>query len=58
MDTAPTQSIGLGGSPVATTGVSMFQTNTRAVRCILYFGIEKIRSTAVRILTGIAWAST
>jgi HK97 family phage major capsid protein len=61
MDSAPTQSVGVVGSPqepVHSTGVSMLQTNTRAVRCILYFGLEKVRATAVRVLTGIACTST
>jgi HK97 family phage major capsid protein/HK97 family phage prohead protease len=52
MDTAPTQA-GLPATP--TTGVSMFQTNSIALRAERWINWQKRRAEAVQMLTGVAW---
>jgi hypothetical protein len=42
-------------APVATDAVSMWQTNSVAIRCIAYFGASKLRPGGVVAITGIAW---
>lgn len=58
MDTAPT---GASDVPTAAQMVSMFETNSTALKATAIFGAEKLRSTAVAVVTGISsttWAST
>lgn len=52
MDTAPTGN-SLTGSGTAT--VSMFQTNSVAIRAERYINWQKRRASAVAVLTGVAW---
>jgi hypothetical protein len=47
MDSAPTQA---SLNPTATTAVSMWQTNSTAIRAVLTFGLERLRNTAVAIV--------
>lgn len=54
MDGAPTQD---SGAPTASTGVSMFQTNSVAIRAERYINWAKRRSSAVQVLDGVNWGS-
>lgn len=54
MDNAPTQS---SVTPTATTGVSMFQTNSVAIRAERYINWARRRDSAVAYLTGVAWSA-
>ena len=57
LDNAPTMSVGAGSpaSPVAATAVSLFQTNSIAIRSIAFFGAAVVRSGGVAALDGMAW---
>lgn len=58
MDTAPNQSsVGTSATPVASTGVSMFQTNSVAIRAERYINWARRRDSGVAYLTGVAWSS-
>jgi hypothetical protein len=48
-------SMGMGSPdpPVGTSVVSMFQTNSAALRCIAYFGASKIRPGGVAAVSNI-----
>jgi hypothetical protein len=52
MDTAPTDP-----PTAATVLTSLFQTNARAIRAEAWFGVERVRPTAVAILTDLAWGA-
>jgi HK97 family phage major capsid protein len=52
MDSSPTQSI---KAPTATNQVSMFQTNSVAVRVVAYRNWTRARSTAVQYLDNVHW---
>lgn len=54
MDTAPTQS---SVAPTATTGVSMFQTNSVAIRAERHINWARRRDVGVAYLTNVAWSS-
>ena len=60
LDDSPTQNTGASGAgspgaPVATAGVSMWQTNSVSICAIAFFGAEKIRSGSVAAIDTIAW---
>jgi hypothetical protein len=58
MDTAPPMASDV---PTAAQMVSMFQTNSVALQSIALFACEKLRNTAVAVVTGIStttWAAT
>ncbi len=55
MDSAPTQSS--GSPPVATQSVSMFQTNSIAIRAERYINWDRARDTAVEYLSGVAYVA-
>jgi hypothetical protein len=57
MDTAPT---GSSATPTATSVVSMYATNSIAVKAVAVFGAAKLRADAVAVVTGITsttWAA-
>ena len=54
MDDAPTQD---SGAPTATTSVSMFQTNSVALRAERYINWAKRRASAVQVLQDVSWGS-
>lgn len=57
MDSSPTMS---SATPTATTAVSMFATNSSAVKAVAVFGAAKLRADAVAVVTGITtttWAA-
>lgn len=54
MDTAPTQS---SVAPTATTGVSMFQTNSVAIRAERHINWARRRDSGVAYLSGVAWTA-
>jgi HK97 family phage major capsid protein len=57
MDAAPTMASDV---PTATTTVSMFQTNSTALRSVAVLACQKLRNTAVAVVTGISastWAA-
>lgn len=54
MDTAPTQT---SVTPTPTTGVSMFQTNSVAIRAERYINWARRRDSGVAYLTGVEWSS-
>lgn len=45
-------------TPTATTTVSMFQTNSRALKCDRFFGFEVSRDNAVQALSDVDWFDT
>lgn len=53
MDTAPANATGAGSAAVST--VSMFQTNSVAIRAERWINWQKRRAQAVQLLTGVAW---
>jgi HK97 family phage major capsid protein len=58
MSDAPLSNIGTLGSPGAPVGsnaVSLFQTNSVAIRCIASFGAAVIRAGSIAVLDGINW---
>lgn len=60
MDDAPTQTSSALGSPqtpVATTGVSLWQTNSVGFRAERTINWSKRRATAVQVLSGVAWGT-
>ena len=60
LDDAPTQTIGDYGSPstpVASNMVSMFQTNSIAIKAVAEFGASLIRANAVAAIDTIGWTS-
>jgi HK97 family phage major capsid protein len=59
MDTAPTQTIAAGSpaAPIASTVVSMYQTNSTAIICERRFGFALTRPSAAQSLSGVAWAT-
>lgn len=54
MDNAPTNN---SGAPTATQLVSMFQTNSVALRAERYITWKRRRPSGVQVLTGVAWGS-
>jgi len=54
MDTEPTQS---SVAPTATAGVSMFQTNSVAIRAERYINWARRRDVGVAYLNGVAWSA-
>lgn len=54
MDSAPTQD---SVTPTASTGVSMFQTNSVALRAERYINWQKRRAAAVAYITGVNWGN-
>jgi HK97 family phage major capsid protein len=52
MSDAPTMT---SSTPTAATQVSMFQTNSAAIRATAWFGCVKLRESAVSVITGINW---
>jgi HK97 family phage major capsid protein len=44
-----------GANPVHAQAVSMWQTDSVAVRCIAYFGAARLRTGGVAAISGIAW---
>lgn len=54
MDTAPSQS---SVEPTASTSVSMFQTNSVAIRAERYINWARRRDSGVAYLTGVAWSA-
>lgn len=54
MDNAPTQS---SVTPTATAGVSMFQTNSVAIRAERYINWARRRDSGVAHLSGVAWSA-
>jgi len=60
MDDQPVMETGALGSPSGPTGsalVSMFQTNSMAIRCERYINWAKLRSTAVVWMDDVRWAA-
>jgi hypothetical protein len=55
MDTAPAMN---STTPTPAQGVSLFQTNSAALKAHIWFGCQRIRADAVARLTSIAWGST
>jgi Phage capsid family len=58
MDDAPVMSSGGVGSPTTPVGanlVSLWQTNSRAIRAERFFGFVKLRSDAVQMVSGASW---
>lgn len=54
MDNAPTNDSGV---PTATSVVSMFQTNSVALRAERYITWKRRRASGVQVITGVAWGS-
>ena len=52
MNTAPTMD---GTTPAGAAVVSMFQTNSTALRATAWFGATVLRDDAVAEITGISW---
>jgi HK97 family phage major capsid protein len=52
MDTAPTTT---SATPTASTLVSMFASNSTALRCDAWFGAQVLRDDTVAVITGINW---
>jgi HK97 family phage major capsid protein len=59
MDSAPSQTIASGSpaAPVASTVVSMYQTDSVAMICERRFGFALTRPSAAQSLSGVAWAT-
>src|SRR5262249_33382477 len=51
MDTAPSMT---SSGPTATSLVSMFASNSAALRATAWYGAQKLRESAISVLTGIA----
>jgi hypothetical protein len=57
MDTAPTMRAGAGSPdvPVGYTVVSMFATNSVAIRCTVFWGAQWMRQGGAALVINIAW---
>ena len=58
LDTSPTMASGGTGSPEVSGGaqlVSLWQTNSVALRAERWFGAQRLRTDAVQLLSGATW---